>query len=207
VISVTIIEDDVELKDLWGGFLNTQGGVICISSYTNCEDALTHIKKDKPDVVLMDITLNGKMSGVEGVREIKKILPKTKVVMITVNEDDDSVFDSLRAGAGGYLVKNISFQQLLTAITEINHGSPPMSMSVANKIVNYFNKMDAMDELTARERQVLKELCRGQGQKQIADHLKISNDTVKFHLKNIYRKLNVVNAAQAAHVAGKSGLV
>jgi DNA-binding NarL/FixJ family response regulator len=199
VISVTIIEDDVELKDLWGGFLNAQRGVIYISSYANCEDALLHLETDKPDVILMDITLDGRMCGIEGVRRVKQILPETQVIMVTVNDDDDSVFDSLCAGAGGYLIKNISLEQLYQAVLDIKNGAPPLSMSVAAKIVNYFNKRNAMDELTERESQVLKELSCGQGQKQIADHLQISINTVKFHVKNIYRKLNVKNAPEAVN--------
>ncbi len=204
VISVTIIEDDVELKDLWADFIDSHRGLVCVSSYTSCEEAIKHVKKDKPNVILMDITLAGKMSGIDGVREIKAVLPDTEILMVTVNEEDDAVFNSLSAGASGYLVKNVSPEHLLAAIQEIHHGGAPMRMDIARKVVQNLRKTDDMKRLSGRERQVLDLLCQGKSQKQVADALGISRETVKFHIKNIYKKLHAGNVAQATFIAGQA---
>lgn len=203
VISITIIEDDTELLDLWGDVFQNQRGILLFSSYTNCETALQHLQEDEPDVVLMDIQLDGPMSGIDGVREIKHRLPETDVIMVTVNEDEDAVFDALRAGASGYLLKHVSPDELLHAIQDVHNGGAPMSMSIGSKVVDYFKREDALNTLTDREHQVLKLLCHGNSQKQIAGVLGISLDTVKFHCKHIYQKMGVKNAAEAAYVAGQ----
>lgn len=204
MISVTIIEDDVELKDLWGAFINSQRGYVFLSSYTNCETALKHIEKEKPDVVLMDITLDGKMNGVQGVRRIKALAPETEIIMVTVNVQEEMVFEALRSGASGYLVKNISPDHLLAAIHDVKNGGAPMRMDIARKVVQSLRQTAGMSRLSDRERQVLDLICRGINQKQAADELNISRDTVKFHTKNIYEKLRVSNAAEAAFIAGRA---
>lgn len=207
VIAVTIVEDDVELQTLWREYLDTQRGVLCTSSYTTCEEALLHIKSDRPDVILMDINLGRGMSGIAGVRAITKILPDVKILVVTINDDDDSLFESLKAGAHGYFVKSFSLEELLHAIHEIKNTGAAMSPGIGGRVMRYLKREDALDDLTERERQVLRQVCAGYSHKRIASDLDISVDTVKFHIKNIYKKLNVANAAQAGHVAGKNGLV
>jgi len=202
MIAVTIVEDDVELKEMWADHINSQRGFICVSSYTTCEEAVQNIKKDKPNVVLMDITLAGELNGVDGVRLIRALRPETEIIMATINHDDEMIFEALVAGATGYLVKIISPERLLNAIREVINGGAPMSPDIGRKIVEILREYGGMSELSERERQVLDLICIGKSQKQIADILDITIDTVKFHTKNIYKKLHVANAAEAAYKAG-----
>lgn len=146
------------------------------------------------------------MSGIEGVSRLKKILPDIDVIMLTVQEDDDSVFNSLCAGASGYLLKSTSPAHILNSIREVVDGGSPMSSAVARKVVNSFKQQSA-SPLSPRETEVLRMLCEGQNYKAISEALFISGHTVRMHIKNIYKKLHVHSRGEAVKKAVHNRLV
>lgn len=200
MIEVTVIEDDEDFREGLAVLINSTSGFSCISTYGSCETALKHIQKDAPDVILMDIELPG-MSGIAGVWQVKQKLPETEIIMLTIHEDNPSVFESLRNGASGYLVKNIHPSELLDAIREVFQGGAPMSMAIARMVTNSFRRDPPTQKLTERQQQVLEKLCQGKSYQAIANELFISKTTVKFHIKNIYKILRVENKAQAVRIA------
>jgi DNA-binding NarL/FixJ family response regulator len=163
------------------------------------------MRKSPPDVVLMDIGLP-KMSGIEGVRILKEALPNTDFIMLTIQDDDESVFNSLCAGATGYLLKDTPPAGLLHSIREVREGGSPMSSSIARKIVGSFRR-SGESPLTNRESEILEKLCNGENYKAIASSLFISGNTVRAHIKSIYRKLHVTSRAQAVRTALQNKLV
>jgi len=197
IIDVAIIEDDQEIRESLAILLAGSAGFSCVSHYDSCEQALVSIAEDAPDVILMDINLPG-MTGIEGIQPIKQKLPDTEIIMLTISEDDNDVFDSLCAGACGYLKKNTSPGRLIEAIREALNGGAPMSMEIARMVVNSF-KADSQpkEPLTNREREVLQKMCEGLGYKMIAEELFVDINTVKFHIRNIYRKLEVNSKGEA----------
>lgn len=197
MIKVSIIEDDIQLRNHLIHLLNEHEEICCIAGYSTCEEALKNIAADPPDIVLMDIELPG-MSGVEGTYIIKHKWPQIEILMLTIHEDNESVFRSLQNGASGYLVKNIDPDELIQSIKEVIDGGAPMSMPIARMIVNSFHKTQPEEPLTSREKEVLYKLRDGKSYKAIANELFISKSTVKFHIKNIYRKLHVANKTQLA---------
>ena len=196
MIKVAIVEDDKDIRDSLCILIKGTDGFDCVSTFENCEKAISQIHKTDPQVVLMDINLPG-MSGIQGVREIKRILPRSEVIMLTISEDDEDVFNSLCAGASGYLKKNIAPGKLLEAIRETVSGGSPMSMEIARMVVKSFRRESRNDSLTEREREVLQKLCDGKSYKMIAQELFIDINTVKFHIRNIYRKLEVNSKGEA----------
>lgn len=205
IISVAIVEDDDEIRETLSLLINGTEGFVCPESYVDCESAMNGVASSKVDVVLMDIQLPG-MSGIEGVGRIKERSPRTDVIMLTIHKDDDLVFRSLCAGASGYLVKNTKPERILDAIKEVVEGGAPMSTSIARMIVNSFRKTTTTP-LTARETEVLTYLCKGQSYKMIADALFVSEQTVHFHIKNIYLKLQVHSKSEAVAKAIREKLV
>jgi DNA-binding NarL/FixJ family response regulator len=174
--------------------------------YGSAEEALAALPVQKPDVVLMDINLPG-MSGVECVRRLKPLCPDTQFIMSTVYEDDENIFESLKAGATGYLLKKTVPARILEAITEVHQGGSPMSTQIARRIIGTFQKKDAItaaDELTSREKEILKSLSEGLRYKEIAGKFRISIETVRSHARNIYEKLQVQSRTEALNkVYGK----
>ena len=205
IISVAIVEDDDEIRETLSLLINGTEGFVCPESYGDCESAMNGVASSKVDVVLMDIQLPG-ISGIEGVGKIKERSPNTDVIMLTIHKDDDLVFRSLCAGASGYLVKNTKPERILDAIKEVVEGGAPMSTSIARMIVNSFRKTTTTP-LTARETEVLTYLCKGQSYKMIADALFVSEQTVHFHIKNIYLKLQVHSKSEAVAKAIREKLV
>lgn len=207
MISVAIVEDVKDIREGIAFMVNQAEDCFISGTYPNAEDAVKALIKDPPDVILMDIVLPG-MSGIDCVRLIKEKVPSVDVLMLTVHSDDQSVFQSLQAGACGYLTKNISPEKLLTAIREAFGGGAPMTSNIARLVVNSFNKLrKPSPDLTKREKEVLEQLCQGKSYKMIADALFISEDTVRHHLKNIYRKLQVNSKSEAVIRALKDRLV
>jgi len=205
VISVCLVEDDDDIRRGMQKLIHGAKGFRCIHSYANCESALRGINTKPPDVILMDIQLPG-MSGIEGVGKIKELLPDINILMLTIHKDDDLVFQSLCAGASGYLVKNTPPAKLLEAIKEVYQGGAPMSSAVARMIVSSFRR--ATDSpLTSRETEVLTHLCKGQSYKMIADDLFVSEQTIHFHIKNIYQKLQVHSKSEAVAKAMRERLI
>ena len=206
MIKISIIEDDKEIRESLAILIEGTDGFSCISHYGSVELALEKIENDAPDVILMDINLPG-MTGIEGVKLIKEKMPECEVIMQTISEDDKDVFDSLCAGACGFLKKNTPPAKLLDAITEAVNGGAPMNMDIARLVVNSFKPEIAKDNpLTEREKEVLRNLCDGKSYKMIAGELFVDINTVKFHIRNIYRKLEVNSKGEAIIKALKEHL-
>lgn len=192
---ITIIEDNKLISEAFTLLLGLRADFKVIKSYNNCEDAIDNLCTDKPNIVLMDIDLPG-MSGIEGTKIIKKKLPDTDILIITVFENGKTVFDALCAGASGYLTKNSDQHKLLNAIDEVIEGGAPMSSKIARLVVQSFQRNNN-SPLTDRETEILSRISEGKSQTIIAEQLFISKETVKYHIKNIYIKLQVNNKADA----------
>jgi len=204
-ISVAIVEDDPDILESLAMLIDNSPGFRCRGTFGSCEDAISVIDTIVPDVVLMDIGLPG-MSGIEGTLRIKKIRPETDIIVLTVHENDEMVFRALCAGACGYLVKETSPARLLEAIKEVRSGGSPMSTQIARMVVGSF-QVKSPATLTMRETEVLEQLTLGKSYKMIADSLFISEETVRRHLKSIYRKLEVHSKSEAVAKALKGKIV
>jgi len=199
-ITVSIVDDQADLREHIANFLAATGNIRCKSAYANAEEALKHLPEDKPDVILMDINM-GDMDGIECVRRLTAIMPQAQVLMLTVFEDTDQIFRALSAGASGYLLKRQSPKKLLEAIEEVCAGGSPMSAPIARKVVHSFKATPAqgneMADLSPRERSVLDGLAEGLAYKQIADQLGVSIHTVRNYIRRIYEKLHVRSRTEA----------
>jgi DNA-binding NarL/FixJ family response regulator len=199
-ITVSIVDDQADLRESISGYLDEAGGFRCISAYPNAREALAGLAKDAPDVVLMDINLGG-MDGIECVRRLKNANPAMLVVMLTVFEDTEKIFRALAAGASGYLLKRMPPAKLVEAIREAMEGGSPMSAPIARKVVQSFHAPAArgedFPELSQREHEVLNGLAEGLGYKQIADQLDVSIHTVRNYIRRIYEKLHVRSRTEA----------
>jgi len=200
-ITVSIVDDEADLRQHIAEYLTAAGGVVCKRGYASAEAALEHLPQDKPDVVLMDINLGG-MDGIECVRRLKVRMPEAQVLMLTVFEDTEKIFRALAAGASGYLLKRMSPKKLLEAIAEVRDGGSPMSASIARKVVESFQRArpgraDESAELSQRERSVVNGLAEGLAYKQIADQLGVSIHTVRNYIRRIYEKLHVQTRTEA----------
>jgi DNA-binding NarL/FixJ family response regulator len=192
-ISVSLIEDDAELRESIVRYIGGAPGFRCVSAYATAEEALEHLPHDRPAVVLMDINLP-QMSGIACVRRLKGLAPSILVVMLTVYEDSEQIFQALAAGACGYLVKRVEPARLLEAIQEVHRGGSPMSSHIARKVVQSFQGTGprlAEEKLSHREQEVLNLLVKGYAYKQIAEQMSISMDTVRTYIRRIYEKLHV----------------
>jgi len=205
LISVAIVEDDDEFREGLASLIDESAGFCCVGAYRDCEAALAQLAQEKPDVMLMDIQLPG-MSGIAGVERLKEMLPATNIIMLTIHKDDELVFSSLCAGATGYLVKTTKPAKIFEAIREVSEGGAPMSSNIARMIVGSFRRT-TQSPLSPREREVLAELCKGHSYKMIADTLHVSEQTVNFHIKNIYQKLQVHSKSEAVVKALREKLV
>ena len=199
-LRVSIVEDDDEIRAHLAHLISRAKGFELVSQHASGEEALEAIPKNPPAVVLMDIQLPG-LSGVECVRSLKARLPQVQFMMLTIYEDSDRIFQSLVAGASGYLLKRTPGPQLLEAIRDVHAGGSPMSSHIARKVVQFFNQQakatPELESLSAREQEVLQQLARGRLYKEIADKLDISLDTVRKHLQSIYQKLHVHSRTEA----------
>lgn len=204
-INVAIVEDDKEILQSLVAIVDGSPGFSCSQYYSSCESALTSLGDNPPDVVLMDIGLPG-MSGIEGVRHLKERLPNVDCVMLTIQEDDESVFQSICAGATGYLIKNTPPSMLLQSIEDVSKGGSPMSAVVARKVISSFHSA-SQSPLSERETEILRLLCAGDNYKMVSEKLFISGNTVRVHIKNIYKKLHVNSRADMVRVAYKDKLV
>ena len=200
MIKVSIVEDDAKLRETMVRYFAGQSDFKCICTYPDAETALAEIPKNPPDVVLMDINLPG-MNGIECVALLHAALPELKIIMLTVFEDSERVFNSLSAGAFGYLVKSNRPAKILQAIREVYEGGSPMSGHIARMVVqSYERRASAPDEtasLAPRELEVLHGLSCGQPYKQIAAELGISLSTVRTYIQRIYEKLHVNSQTEA----------
>lgn len=206
MINVAIVEDIKEIKEGLELLIDSSDGFNCLKTFSNGEEAVTGLPAICPDVVLMDINLPG-ISGIEAVRKLKPQCPRTQFIMSTVYEDDDNIFESLKAGASGYLLKKTAPSKILDSISEVFHGGSPMSSQIARKVIASFqqkNSIDEADVLTLREKDILKLLSKGLRYKEIAAELGISMDTVRTHTRHIYEKLQVQSRTEAINkIMGK----
>lgn len=200
MITVSIVDDEKELRLSIATFVKGAPGFSCVSSYGSGEAALKGLPEDKPDVVLMDINLGG-MNGIECVKRLKAVVPEMQILMLTVYEDTDQIFNALSAGASGYLLKRLTPTKLLQAIREVNAGGSPMTSSIARKVVASFRTVEKAGEkdsgLSPREQAVLDGLAKGLTYKQIGDQLGISIDTIRTYIRRIYEKLHVQSRTEA----------
>src|SRR5690348_6363456 len=199
-ITVSIVEDNEQLRGTLARVLSRAEGFRCLSQYPDAESALEGVPKDKPEVVLMDINLPG-MNGVECVRRLKQTAPQTQVVMLTVYEDTDNIFNALTAGAAGYLLKRTKSAELLEAIREVHRGGSPMTTHIARKVTQSFQRAgpspQPTENLSEREQEVLDCLSQGFLYKEIAEKLGISYETVHTYVRRIYEKLQVRTRTEA----------
>lgn len=204
-ITVSIVEDDDEIRESLALLISGTSGFECLTTYGDCESSIDGIVEERPDVVLMDIGLPG-MSGIEGIKLLKQQIPDLDILVISIRENDKTVFDALCNGASGYLIKETPPARILEAIREVKNGGAPMSTQIARMVVSSF-KITPSDSLTQRETEVLSQLCKGMSYKMIADSLFISEETVRRHIKSIYRKLEVHSKSEAVAKAIKEKLV
>src|SRR5215510_6034631 len=210
-IRVSIFEDNRSLRESLFNLLESAEGFICAGAFAHCERVLDNIDETHPDVILMDIELPV-VSGIEAVKLIRSKYPDIKILMETIFEEDEKIFQSICNGAQGYILKNTPPEGILRAIQEIFEGGAPMTPTIASKVLRLFksNLSDNSDDeysLSSREKEILKCLVEGMSYKMIADTCFISSDTVNGHIKNIYRKLQVHSKSEAVVKALKGRIV
>lgn len=202
---VLIVEDDEEIRNSFTLIVNSSQKFMVVSAYGNGEDALASIHRDKPEIVLMDIELPG-MNGIACSKQIKDKYPHIDVVMVTVYEDSELVFEALKAGASGYITKSANYLELLTALEEIIKGGAPMSSRIARMVIDNFH-VNPNSPLTKRETEILQLISEGKTYTQISEELFISKETTKTHIKNIYSKLQVNSKSEAIAKANLEKLI
>ena len=199
-IKVAIVDDDEGIRTSLAALIRRASALKLAGDYPDAETALKEIPRHPPDVVLMDINLPG-IKGVECVRQLKSTLPKVQFLMLTVYEDSDSLFNSLKAGASGYLLKRTASARLLEAIRDVHGGGSPMTPQLARRVVQFFSKPAegelSVSRLTPGEREFLGQLANGYAYKEIADRMKISIDTVRSYVRTVYEKLHVHSRTEA----------
>ena len=199
-IAVSIVEDDPQVRSSLAKLIDSSPGYRCVSRHGSAEDALLEIPKVKPEVVLMDINLPG-LNGVECVRRLKPQLPGAQMIMLTVYQNTEHIFNALAAGATGYMLKQTPPAELLQAIKEVHGGGSPMSSHIARKIVQSFQHTATAsaeaESLSPREAEVLELLAKGFLYKEIAEQMKVSYATVHTHIRHIYEKLHVRSRTEA----------
>jgi DNA-binding NarL/FixJ family response regulator len=203
-ITVSIVEDLDEVREALQRLIDQSENFGLVAGYINAEQAEKDIPLQPPDIVIMDINLPG-MSGIECIKRIKEKCPATQFMMFTIYEDDEKVFEALKAGAHGYLLKNTPKEKLLVALEELHIGGSPMTTNIARKVIEAFEKKDQPPEelstLTNKERQILDLLAKGFLYKEIANQLHSTRNTVKQHIHHIYEKLHVQNRTEAINKA------
>lgn len=197
---VGIVEDNKKIRDLIQRYLDMQEELSCPVAVDSVEEMLDYLEEhDAPDVILMDIQLPG-MSGIKGITLIKEKYDDVDIIMLTVYHDSHKIFNALRAGASGYLLKHTSLPEIKESILKLVDGGAPMSPQIARKVINHFQenapKKDSDSDLTPREHDIVNGLVDGLSYKMIADRYDISIDTVRAHIRNIYRKLHVNSKAE-----------
>lgn len=199
-IRVAIVEDDADIRSAMLDLLPMESDIVCVRSFERAEDFLKEVQGMMVDVVLMDISLPG-IDGIQAVREAKPKRPELQFLMCTSHNDSERTFDSLCAGATGYLLKNSSPSRIIQAVREIHRGGSPMSPEIARMVVNSFpNKnqnQSLLDTLTTREQEIVHTLAKGYTYQEIADNLFISIETVRTYLRKIYEKLQVHSKVEA----------
>jgi len=210
-IRVAIFEDNRNMREGLYQLINGSPGFTCTGAFPNCDDLVKRINSATPDVIVMDIEMPG-ISGIEGVKLVKEGWPEIKILMETIFEDDQKIFESICAGAEGYILKNTAPVDILSAIKEIYEGGSPMTPTIANRVLKMVKNQRTSDaknifNLTDREKEILSCLVEGMSYKMIAEECSISIDTVNVHIKNIYKKLQVHSKSEAVAKAIKGKIV
>jgi DNA-binding NarL/FixJ family response regulator len=211
-IRVAVFEDNKLVRESFEAILNGTEGFICAGSYPDCNNLNADMKRSHPDAVLMDIEMNG-VNGIEATRLIRERYPEVRILIQTVFEDDDKIFAAICAGASGYILKKTSPAKLIDALTDVCSGGAPMSPGVATRVLHLFqhfapeNKVEDLDLLSNREKEILSLIKEGSNFHQIADKLFISYETVRTHVRSIYRKLHVNSVNEAIVKAFKQRLI
>jgi DNA-binding NarL/FixJ family response regulator len=199
-IRVSIVEDDPLIREGLAKVIGSSSRFECVGLYGSAEEALREVPRNLPDVLLMDIQLPGR-SGIECTALLKADHPELQVLILTIYDDSELIFNALRAGAGGYLLKRSRPEELINAIEGVHAGGAPMSTNIARLVVSHFHRIrqpaSEVEKLTPREREVLDELAKGLLYKEIADRLSISRSTMNSHIKAIYQKLHVQTRTEA----------
>jgi DNA-binding NarL/FixJ family response regulator len=208
-ISIAIVEDLDVVRNGLKDFISLSTDFLVVGSFKTGEEALQKLPEIKPDIVIMDINLPG-MNGIECIRQVKDKSPVTQFMMFTVYENDDKVFEALKAGASGYLLKNTGLLHIAESIKELHEGGSPMSANIARKMVNLVRadsdkKTPFLDLLSNREKEILQLLAKGLLYKEIAEQLGITTGTVRIHIHKIYEKLHVQNRTEAINKAFGKG--
>ena len=211
MIKVAIFEDNRSLREGLTAMIGGTPGYHCVGAFPNCNNLIKNISQTKPDVILMDIEMPG-INGIEAVAMIKEEFPDMKILMETIFDDDEKIFNSICAGAEGYILKHTSPAEILQAIEEIHEGGSPMTPSIANRVLKMVKQRPETGskesfDLTDREKEILTCLVKGMSYKMVADACFISIETVNVHIKNIYKKLQVHSKSEAVAKAIRGKIV
>jgi DNA-binding NarL/FixJ family response regulator len=211
MIRVVLFEDNRSLREGLAAMIGGTSGFECAGAYPNCNNLLKNIEQTHPDVILMDIEMPG-INGIEAVKIIKEEYPGIKILMETIFDDDEKIFDSICAGAEGYILKHTPPAEIMEAIKEIHEGGSPMTPSIANRVLKMVKEKPVAGnkesfDLSAREKEILACLVKGMSYKMVADTCFISIETVNVHIKNIYRKLQVHSKSEAVAKAIRGRIV
>ena len=201
-ITVCIVDDNSQLRDALGEIISMAPGYCCVAAIGTAEEAMEHLPNIRPNVVLMDINLSSNESGIDLVRALKPVIPQTNFMMCTVYEENEKIFEALRAGASGYILKKTAPARMLEAIKELYQGGSPMSSEIARKVVAAFQQKSEDQEiksLSTREKEILELLSKGLMYKEIAAELFLSLETVRKHVYHIFEKLHVANRVAAVN--------
>jgi DNA-binding NarL/FixJ family response regulator len=202
---VLLVEDDEDIRKAYTMIINSTTTFCVVGHFDNGEDAIRSIKKSRPDIVMMDIGLP-QMDGIQATKMIFKIDPKIMIIIVSVHDEGQEVFEALKAGATGYISKSSNYSELLTALEEIDRGGAPMSSKIARLVVQEFHLSHA-SPLTKRETHILGMVAEGKTYTQIAREANISKDTAKTHIKNIYKRLQVNKKSDAIDKGRKGKLI
>ncbi len=198
LIKVLIVEDNKYMREGWQTFIDYDKDLVVLDSFVSCEDALASKELKKADVIIMDIGLPG-MSGIEGVKAVKALHPDVHIIMATVHDDNEHIFDAIKAGAVGYLMKKVTPDELVAAIKDANEGGSPITPNIARKIIAKMHAPVLPDDerLTERELEILQELATGKSYAAIGKSIFLSVDGVRHHIRKIYQKLQVNSRTEA----------
>lgn len=204
LIQILLFEDNEDFIDSISELIKSNSDMLLVSVYKNTKDIVRHIKYHQPDIIIMDIDMPVQ-NGLQGLREIRTAGIETIVIMLTVFDDNDRVFQAVSSGASGYLLKSSAPEKILDGIREAVNGGAPMTPSVAKQVLKLFSipfqKSEDLQKLTPKEHDVLSYLVRGYSYKMIASEMKISIETIRYHVKNIYAKLHVNSKSEAVSKA------
>jgi len=212
MITTVIVEDVESVRKGLEAIINLTDGYKCLASFGDCESMLEEIEELAPDVMIMDIGLPG-TSGIEGMKKVKQIFPDQTIIILTVHEENEKIFEALMAGASGYLPKKTPPADLVKSIKEAHEGGSPMNSEIAGKVIHLLRDFAPKQEpeekikLSERENEILTAISQGLGYKRIASNIFISTETVRYHIKNIYKKLHVASQSEAVAKAIKNGLI